>query len=106
MKKLNPNVICKDGFKLSIQASSTHYSAPREDSGPYYQVECGFPSQPPLTAEFLEYAEMEGDPCETVYPYVPIEVVLAELDAHGGVVALEHQEYLNDEHQLLQLDLS
>ena len=90
MKELNPQIECRDGFKISVQARVGAYCTPREDnpSTPYTHVECGYPNRTPKTVELLEYAEMCGtdDYKETVYGYVPIEIVQAELDAHGGIV--------------------
>jgi hypothetical protein len=83
-KYVKPRVKCVDGFEVSIQASKTHYCSPRENEGPYYLVELGFPSLP---LEILkEYAEEEDDLVNTVYGYVPIEKVVAVLDEHGGLV--------------------
>lgn len=87
MKAHNPRIICKDGFSISVQASEYAYATPRSDVGPYSAVECGFPSSKPVTAELCKYAELCGtdDYTETVYGYVPVEVVMAELEAHGGI---------------------
>ena len=91
MKKHNPRITCADGFNISVQGSSYSYATPREDNPPngYTHVECGFPSTKPKTKELLEFAECFGDSdyTETVYGYVPVEVVQAELDAHGGIVS-------------------
>ena len=85
----NPRITCKDGFNISVQGSSFNYSKPREDNPPngYTHVECGFPSSKPTTKALLDYAECFGDSdyTTTVYGYVPVEVVQAELDAHGGI---------------------
>ena len=89
-KAHNPVIECKDGFTMSVQANDGAYCLPREDypDTPYTHVECGYPSSTPTTNALLEYAECCGvrDYTDTVYAYVPIEVVQAELDAHGGVV--------------------
>ena len=90
-KPHNPKIICKDGFTMSVQARESAYCEPREDypTTPYTHVECGFPSSTPTTKELREYAELFDEPydyCGTVYPYVPIAIVQAELDAHGGIV--------------------
>ena len=89
MKSHNPRITCKDGFTISVQGSSFSYATPREDNPPngYTHVECGFPSTTPKTAELRDYAELCGtdDYTETVYGYVPVEVVEAELKAHGGI---------------------
>ena len=85
----NPRITCKDGFTISVQAHSGSYCK-RNDSGTPIKVECGFPSTTPKTVELREYAEGFGydddlDYTETVYGYVPVEVVEAELAAHGGI---------------------
>ena len=87
MKSHNPRITCKDGFTISVQGSSFSYATPREDNPPngYTHVECGFPSTTPKTAELLRYAE-DIDFTETVYGWVPVDVVQAELDAHGGIL--------------------
>ena len=90
MKPHNPVITCKDGFTMSVQAALANYCTPREDypDTPYTHVECGYPSSKPLTKELREFAELFGDSdyTTTVYGWVPIEVVQAELDAHGGIV--------------------
>ena len=90
MKPYNERIVCQDGFTISVQGSEFNYSSPREDNPPngYTHVECGFPSSKPTTQALLEYAECFGDSgyTETVYGYVPVEVVEAELKAHGGIV--------------------
>jgi hypothetical protein len=80
----NPRITCKDGFNISVQAHDGSYCT-RDDSGSPTHVECGFPSTTPKTAEMCRYAE-DIDYTETVYGWVPVEVVQAELDAHGGIL--------------------
>lgn len=73
-----PVVVCADGVTLSVQASVNHYCTPREDTGPYTEVEvwcisnCDFPIN--------EFEYEESDPSS----YVPIEQVVAFIDNHGG----------------------
>lgn len=84
---LRMRVMCADGFSVSVQASRYHYCHPRQDSGPYSQVELGYPSNRP-TDEVMTYREdPTGSPTETVYPYVPADAVMRLLAEHGGVVA-------------------
>jgi len=77
---------------MSVQGRDGAYCTPRADypDTPYTAVECGYPSSKPITKALLEYAELFGDDnddyTDTVYGYVPVEVVQAELDAHGGIV--------------------
>lgn len=80
-----PRIRCSDGFTISIQAGESMYCSPRDNSGEWYQFEAGFPSARP-SSELMQYAENPDDPTETVYGYVPIEVLQRELDAHGGIV--------------------
>lgn len=90
MNNYNPRIVCADGFSISVQARSSSYCLPREDNVPHTHMEGGFPSSAPLDPELLEMRENsfdpEGDPCETVYPYVPREVFEREFELHGGVV--------------------
>lgn len=78
-----PSIKCADGATISVQASRTHYCQPRDDSGPWYQVECGFPSVKPQPS-LLKYADDEHEPTETVYGYVPLDVVACFIEIHGG----------------------
>lgn len=62
---------------MSVQASTFHYSTPRENVGPYTKVEvwlCG------TVPEWGGYGD-GGDP----YGYLPIELVAQVIDQHGGV---------------------
>lgn len=80
-----PRICCVDGTSLSVQAGCRYYSHPRSNFGPYTAVEVGFPSEtPPLT--WKEYAEeWEDDPTNTIYAYVPLELVSFFIAAHGGI---------------------
>lgn len=80
---IRPNITCKDGFKLSVQASDAHYCGPRNNHGPYSSVEVGYPSE--RVEEFMPYAEDKKFPANTVYGWVPIEIVEAVIEKHGGI---------------------
>ena len=82
---VRPHILCKDGLKLSVQASDTHYCRPRRNKGPYYEVEIGFPSE--KIEELMEYAEDAKNPTGTVYGNVPVDVVDSIIEAHGGIKA-------------------
>ena len=83
MKKHYEPIVCEDGFTMSVQASQMNYAYPRTDSGPYSQVEIGYPSQEePL---LIDWAEDPGDPTGTVYGWVPSSVVWDVILKHGGV---------------------
>lgn len=75
---------CVDGFHMSVQASQYTYCSPRIDNAKFYtQVEVGFPSAKPEC--FAEYAEDDSDYTDTVYGYVPVELVDEEISRHGGI---------------------
>jgi hypothetical protein len=79
--------VCADGFKLSIQADKFAYCSPRNDEGPYTEVEVGYPSR--IDYKLMPYAEDPDKPTDTVYGHVPSAVVLEVLQDHGGWVAGE-----------------
>ena len=68
---------CADGSTMSVQASEMHYCTPRDNQGPWTHVEvwyCGSPER------FAKY----GDGSEP-YGYLPIELVVEEIDSRGGL---------------------
>lgn len=71
-----PEIVCADGFAMSVQASETHYCSPRNATGPWASVEVGYPSQDePLLGEDFN---------QDVWGYVPVSTVAAIIDKHGG----------------------
>lgn len=82
-----PAIHCRDGFHMSVQASSGTYCTPRNDSGPWSQVEIGYPNR--IEPLLFEYAETKGDWTQTVYGWVPIELVAAVIELHGGMATDE-----------------
>ena len=84
MKRKYLPIVCADGFNVSIQANETGYCSPRNNEGPYTDVECGFPSA--YDFYLNEYAEDKTRPTDTVYGWVPAHVVRMCIDAHGGIV--------------------
>lgn len=76
-KETAPLLKCKDGTTASIQASTSHYSTPREDFGPYTEVEVWCVKG----AEVTEFDYSDSDPSA----YVPIEQVVQFIDNHGGM---------------------
>lgn len=83
---IRSKIQCNDGFSISIHASASHYCEPRRTfEGPYTELELGYPS----CSEELLIPYMEDDCCkpeDTVYPYVPVEVVDKVIKKHGGIV--------------------
>ena len=79
-------VVCADGFSMSVQASETHYCSPRESGAEKYTaVEVGYPTQPEPQLMYL--AEEPDKPTMTVYPFVPAQLVALVIAKHGGMVA-------------------
>ena len=77
-----PPVVCTDGFTMSVQANEHVYCEPRNNTGPWVSVEVGFPNR--IEPLLWQYAEQPGYWTGTVYPRVPVEVVAAVIEVHGG----------------------
>ena len=88
--KLNKQIICADGFTMSVQASANAYSTPRENKGPYTAAEVGFPTE--KESLLMQDVEDETKPTETVYYYVPSSVISLVCAKHGGIVEGELPE--------------
>jgi len=87
-RKHYDRVVCADGFTMSVQASAWNYCRPQVSAASKYEsVEVGFPSvkEPML----MPYAETPENPTDTVYAYVPVEVVTNMIVKHGGMVSGE-----------------
>lgn len=88
--KIRKKVRCKDGFEISIQASSCHYCTPRHTFKPaedmvYTEVELGYPNMgDTLIADYSE--DGPDELINTVYPYVPVETVVRLIEKHGGII--------------------
>jgi hypothetical protein len=83
-----PQIVCADGFTLSVQASKYHYCSPRDSFGPWTSVEVGFPSE--KVDAFMPYCDGdESDPTDTVYGWVPMFLVAETIGAHGGFKIVE-----------------
>jgi hypothetical protein len=86
-RKSYERVCCLDGYTVSVQAGDGNYCNPRDDYGPYTEVELGYPSFPDPLLD--GYAESPGKPTDTVYPYVPVALVRDLIVKHGGAVTGE-----------------
>lgn len=81
--KFSPRIVCKDGFTLWVQASSSHYCEPQNDTGPYTEVEVNYPSE---EVECLApYASGYERASDEIYHNVPVAVVERLIELHGGV---------------------
>lgn len=80
-----PRIYCPDGFSISIQAGTSHYSSPHVDALPlsaYRALELGYPMQDDkrvILEELREYRDGYSD----IYGEVEKEKVLALLRSHG-----------------------
>lgn len=86
-RKRYQRVLCHDGYDISIQAGTHSYSHPRDDRGPYSEVELGFPNRSDPLID--SYAENPESPTNTVYPYVPAKLTHLLIAKHGGAVSGE-----------------
>jgi hypothetical protein len=86
---MNKEIVCKDGFSMSVQANEFAYCSPRmNDAIEYTSVEVGYPSQ----AESLLMEWIDGDdnhPTNAVYGYVPVSRISLVCAKHGGIVSGE-----------------
>lgn len=74
---------CKDGFSISVQANTYTYCTPRENRAwPYSEVELGYPSE---LDDLIEVYSDEPGTTQTVYGYVPIDIVNKLIEKHGGI---------------------
>ena len=88
MRQLNEEVVCADGFIMSVQANENAYCTPRQTGAEKYtQVEIGFPNA--REELIIDWAEDRDDPTGTVYGYVPVSVVTNVIAKHGGMVSGE-----------------
>jgi len=78
-----PRIFCNDGFNFSVQGSRTHYCSPREDCNDYYSMEIGYPSA--IEKSILEFAEDKDTPMDSVYGYVPVDLIDDIIIKHGGI---------------------
>lgn len=91
--KANPNpdyaqgvvdeIVCRDGFRMSVQASAGHYCTPRADVGPYTAFEVASPryadNRPYRNNSWGRQAAPE------CWGWVPLDKLLKLIVKHGGV---------------------
>lgn len=79
-----PKIIYVDGFSMSFQAGEYLYCSPRQDNCEFYsEVEIGYPSE--KEDLIMDYCESPERPCDTVYGYVPVEIIDEVIRKHGGI---------------------
>ena len=78
-------ILCNDGETASIQASCANYSTPKKCGVDIYDnIEAGFPSVYPPQS-WMKYCEDSTDPLNTVYPFMPAQLVWEFVQEHGGL---------------------
>jgi hypothetical protein len=87
-----PALVCADGFEISVQAHFGAYCAPRpvhrdDQVDMFSKVECGFPNREvPELADWKDgEKEDRSSDTQSVYGYVPVPIVLALIEKHGGL---------------------
>ena len=85
--KIYKRVVCADGFTISMQASHMTNCDPRDNAGPYSEIEMAYPNRGDSLIQ--RYAENQYQPTGTVYGRVPADIVRRLIAKHGGVVAGE-----------------
>ena len=81
IKKYKP-IKCNNGFTMSVQANEGAYCSPRNNIGPYTAVEVGYPSL--KESLLMEWAEDPDRPTESIYGWVPSEVIWKVIEKNGG----------------------
>lgn len=86
-------LLLADGNSLSVQAPEYHYCSPREtmsDYSYYDSFEIGFPSKHYDSLE--PFKDGPEDQTESVFGWVPVEVLEKLITEAGGVVGWATQE--------------
>lgn len=86
-KTIFPEMVCADGLRLSVQGHFGAYSYPRDDfAEEYLKVEVMGPKNiDGLLAPFEQECNSVGED-RMIYPYVPVSVVTAVIEKHGGLL--------------------
>lgn len=84
-KLASPRIHCMDGTSFSVQASKFTYCTPRSNYGPWHEVELGYPSKHFLALEQYKDANDETAQVDSVFGYVPVEIVEQIIKKCGGI---------------------
>ena len=82
-----PRIVCNDGFSMSVQGDNGLYCRPRVTQDWYDRMEIGYPSVEEI--DIIEFAEDITNPTDTVYSYVPCELIEKVIEKHGGINSVE-----------------
>lgn len=80
-----PDLVCNDGFSMSVQASTFTFCEPLSDvANSYSKVYVSSPSE---AEPLLEPYGVENKSGTIIYRYVPVEIVDKIITNHGGIKA-------------------
>lgn len=91
--KMTKQLKMADGTLMSIQASDGHYCTPRrylKNYNGYWEFEIGFPTK--KIDCLMPYSEDSENPTDTVYGYVPFEIIQEAIESCGGVVGFRDEK--------------
>lgn len=77
-----PRIECNDGFSMSVQGGEFTYSAPKQFGSSFEEMEIGYPSE---YEELIRGYASSEDFTDTVYPYVPVSLIIKVIEKHGGI---------------------
>lgn len=75
------HAVCGDGSVLSIQASASHYSIPRQNNAEEYTAV----EVLGLSGENLNELKKYSDGKSGIYGWVPVELLEKIVEKHGGI---------------------
>lgn len=81
---LVPSVVCKSGFTFSMQASRFHYCEPRDDIGPWTEVELSALSKHMPLLDSYAHDATDDNNSNTIYGWVPLKEVAELVLKEGG----------------------
>lgn len=83
---------------MAIMSIYQPWEVPHDFRGPYTALEVGFPTdRPEPWADWAEYADRDDDPTESIYPYVPAQLVRDLIVSHGGEIEKPDSYYWGDQ---------
>ncbi len=85
---LRPRAECKDGFSISIQDGSNgfpHNSTINPYTGEIETLDLAYPSSDDCE-EIWDYAYDKAIYTDSVYPFVPVDLVDRLITRHGGII--------------------
>lgn len=99
-----PRIIMKDGVSISLQASAFHYCSPKiSELNDYEEFEIGYPSI--IIEQLKDYVEFpiedEEEYLNSIYPFVPKDIIIDILYEHGGI---DFDKIFNKEKNLNELN--